>query len=220
MSKSKFTTERKDQREIKDIFPNTEGRIEYAFTIDDTDFYQFGDISAVPCVRAFNSMTYYNELSQGCNREYLKAHNQAIKDAINGGKVVITDLVKLVNQLEERLDFITDIDVAYKLCSVVYFDKTENPYSYDYRYGAKKAQIFKECPMADFFLSQPISKLIPFTNLLGNDLPSYLETMSLMNRKHWEHIFTMLSEHSKNQESFKSMMLQYVQESHLLSAGG
>ena len=209
----KFSTTRIDTRPIKDIFSNADSRINYSFTIGETDYYCFDDINSVPCLRGFQALSYYNELSMGCTREYLLTHNQALKDIVNTQPINLTKLVTLVLQMDERLNFLLEPEIAYKLCSVVFFDDTENPNNYEYKHGAKKAQIFKDCPLNDFFLSVPIVKLIPYINSLGNDLQEYCQAVMRVNQKHLENISTMLSEASKRSASYKLLMLQMLEDS-------
>jgi cell shape-determining protein MreC len=62
------------------------------------------------------------------------------------------ELMKLNNQLSERLEFIYDTDLVYKLASVVYFDEKENPEDYDWTYNQKKIDKWKkDKSINDFF---------------------------------------------------------------------
>lgn len=200
---------RKNLSPIKKIFPEARHVIDYAFTLGGVDYFEFNDFNSVPCERGFAALEFFTELDQRCTRDYLKSFAQAGIDEINNTKGIrLTEIVKLFFQLQERLEMIIEPKIAYKLCGVVFFDATENPYRFEHKKCIEKADKFELEGVADFFLSQPITKLIPYTSSLGNDLMEYCQTVNEVTREHTKHISMMLSETSKNSESFKSLMLQ------------
>lgn len=218
---NKFSTTRKSERPIKEIFPNALGIINYAFTLNDTDYYEWADINSIPCERGFQALSFYNELSMRCTREFLKAHCQAVQDVINDNTgIKITKLARLNQVMEERLQLLHEPEIAAKLLSVVYFDESENPHRFDYGHAARKAKIFLEvqldAEMYDFFLSQPITKWIPYLNSSQEDLPTFCQTITMITKEHLKTISTMLSEANKNSESFSWLMSQ-MQEDSLLT---
>lgn len=201
--------ERIDLRPVKEIFPNAIAIIEYAFTLDGIDYFENSDFNSMTSDRAFNCLTYYEENKSHCTKDYLLTFSKALDDVVNNNTgIKLTDVVKLNIQLKERLEFLSFAETAYKLCAVVFFDATENPNRYDYVKGAKKAAIFKEKGMGDFFLLQPIKKLIPVIGSSASDLMEYLEMVSLINQNHIRDISTMLSEQSKSSEFYKRLMSQ------------
>lgn len=208
---SKFHIKPKEeQKNPKEIFPNALSIIDYAFSIDDKDFYAFQDFNNTPMDRAFNALTHFNELDMRCDRDFLIAHTKAVDNMINDTKAIkLTEIVKLNLQLKERLEFLFEPDVAYKLCSVVFFDETENPHRYEYKKSFSKSQLFRTAPISDFFLSKPIGRFVPLTNLSINDFQGYCEVIMKMTRKQLESISTMLSEADKSNDWYKRL------ESHL-----
>ena len=202
--------------EIKKIFPNARDIISYAFTLNGIAYFEFDDFNNVPCERGFHCLSFYNEMAMRCSHAYLLAHTEAkeklkkqireffiVKDGkldLNGCLKKIDEDERLDLQLKERLQWITEVEIAYKLCTVVFFDATENPYRYDYKKGLEKAQIFKDTPIEDFFLLRPITKLLPSTNLSISDLRDYLVTMTAMNRLHLDNISMTLSEMDKKRD--------------------
>jgi len=206
--------ERIDTRPIKEIFKEARHIIDYSFTLDGKDYFQFNDFNSVPCERGFAALELYTELDQRCTKDYLKSFCLAGLDEFNNNKGIrITEIVKLFHQLQERLEMIIEPKIAYKLCSVVFFDANENPYRFEWKHCIEKAAIFEKADMDSFFLSQPITKLLPYTNSLGSDLKEYCQAVNAITKEHIEHISTMLSEASKRQESFRSLMLQNNVES-------
>lgn len=196
----------------KVVFPTAKDRIEKAFVLDGVQYYEFYDFNNVPCARAFWALVFFNEMSMRCTREYLIAHTKAFHEAMTiGGAKKTVDLSKLLQlntQLEERLEFIFEPFIAYKLASVVYFDASENPYDFDQKYNREKAKKFQESPIEGFFLSRPIGKLIPYMAKLGADLPTYFEVLQKVNQAHLENIFTMLSDAHMNKDWYKQLQLQ------------
>lgn len=214
-----------DIRPIKQIFPEAKDVIEYAFTLEGKDYFQFSDISTIPGSRYFASVEYQNELAMRCNRDFLQAHLEArkeVKAKLNGMSFVdfrVENFVKTMNEvdeldkiMEERLSWIHEPQIAAKLLSVVFFTADENPNRHDYVSGSKKAKIFldaqKKDEHLDFFLSKPIAKLMPWISSLGLDFPEYCRLTAEITANHISSITQMLSEESKKAELFKSLMLQ------------
>jgi hypothetical protein len=184
----------------KDIFPNSRSIIKYAFSINDKDYWEFDDFHEIPCARGFASLTFFSEMSMRCTREYLLAHCSAMEEAINSKTIKMVDIMKLHLQLRERLNFIFEDKIFYKLASVVFFDNSENPYRYEFKYGIEKAKLFSEVNVDDFFLSEPISKLTGSLTSQIPDLKNYCQMMTEINQKHILEISSMLSENEKKND--------------------
>jgi len=198
-----YIKEKEQRDDPKVVFPDCPQIIKYAFSIGDKDFYQFEDFNETPCERAFVALDYYAEERMKCDREYLKAHCAAVEEAINKNKM--TDVMKLHFNLQERLTWITDIDVAYKLCSVVFFDGTENPSRYEGLHCQENAKLFRECKMDQFFFLTPLRELMPHISSLGTDLQSYCEAMGELKKMHLSTIMERLSS-----SDTKTEMLAYL----------
>lgn len=204
---------KESQPNAKEVFKNALSIIEYSFSINNENFFSFLDFNATPMDRAFNALTHFNEMDMRCDRDFLTAHATAVDNLINDTKAIkLTEIVKLNLQLKERLEFLFEPDIAYKLCSVVFFDETENPHRYEYKKALSKAQLFRTTPISDFFLSKPIGRFVPLTNLSINDFQPYCEVIMKATRKQLENISTMLSAQDKNKEWYKRL------ESHLQEA--
>jgi hypothetical protein len=190
-----------------------EHKILFAFEADGEKYYEFDDANNIPCDRAFCALAFYEELQMRCTREFLQAHCQATEDAINNKNgISITNLAKLNQQLKERLELIYEPELVYKLASVVYFDESESPYSYDFKYGLQKIQRWKKQNVGDFFLSLPIKKLMPQTDLSKADLETSSKIVKLMTREQLDSIFTIASAKSKKTALFKSLESQLQEE--------
>ena len=178
-------------------------QIEKAFVFDGVQYYKFKNVNDTMSGRAFACIDYYNELNQRCTRDYLLAFCDALEDTVNSKSIKITDVVKLIVQLRERLEMVVDIDIVFKLASVIYFDETESPYGYDFKYGYEKVQKWKKGGVDDFFLQVPLSNLIPSLDLSGADLKTYIAVSQKMKTEHLAHISTLLSETHKSKGYYK-----------------
>lgn len=202
-----------ERKNPKEVFPNALSIIEYAFNIENIQYFQFQDFNQTPMNRAFNALSFFNELDRRCTREFLQAHCAAVDNLINDTKAIkLTEIVKLNLQLKERLDFLFEPDIAYKLCSVVFFDSTENPHRYEYKKGLEKAAIFRDCPIEDFFLSQPISRFVPPMILSTNDFQTSCEVLTKITKQQLANISTMLSDQQMKTDWYKHLSLVYPQE--------
>lgn len=184
-----------------------EYRIIPAFISGGIQYYQFEDSNALLCGRAFAATNAYKELSMSCTREFLIAHTEAMETVLRSKSIDIYKLNQLNTQLKERLEMIVDTDTPYKLASVLYFDATESPYSYDYNYANKKIARWRKENVSDFFLRQPVSNLIPSSLLSEETLENYLKIAEQINQEHLQTILTItsgsLSKEKRTSEWFK-----------------
>ena len=171
----------------------TDKRIVEAFTLEGITYYTFDDIFNIPVERAFSAIDYYNEMQQRCTRDYLISHLDAQDEILSSKKIDITKLAQLNLNLRERLEMIFDADLLYKLASVVYFDSSESPYKYDYKYGVEKIRRFKKADVDAFFLKTPIRNYLPFKDISAEDLQTYIAVGSQVNLVHLKTLSKALS---------------------------
>lgn len=181
---------------------------EVTFEGDDTKYFEFVDENSIPCHRMYAAMQYYNELKCRVDRDYLLAHNQALKDCINGksdtnkGAVDIVQMSKLITQMDERLEWILEPESILKYASVMFFDESENPYDYDMKYNQEvKIKRWKKAGLSSFFLSMPMQRLFPSLELSETDLDTYLKVQEKVNLAHLQDIFTTLSKDNQTKSS-------------------
>jgi len=176
--------------------PKLDHPVEKVFTIEGVNYYQFKDISKIPCMRAFVKADVFAELDMRCTRDYLIQHTKATHKLLNNSKQInITQIAQLNQQLKERLEMIYEVDIIYKIASVVFFDKTENPYEYDDLYAKEKIERFKSYALSHdgFFFETLFKSLIPTKSLSDKDLQTYMSVGKMMTQKHLENISTILS---------------------------
>lgn len=162
-------------KDPKKLFPEQKHVIEHAFGIGGIDYYRFNDVFSLPYERGLMAITFYEELRMKCTYDNLKLHTEAMRKLLNEPKIDIYKINALNEMLAERLNMVTDVDLLYKLASVVFFDKNENPCLYEMDYNQKKIEQWKKHKgVNDFFLQKPLQELIPFLNTVDLDLEKYL----------------------------------------------
>jgi hypothetical protein len=188
-------------------------RTKHAFTAGGIDYFEFEDPNSLTQGRGFAALNYYKELSMSCTKEYLIAHTQAI-DAIfkNSKEFDLTKIVKLNLQLKERLEMVVDSLTPYKVAAVIFFDKTEDPYSFDYGYAIKKIERWKKEDVASFFLQVPLRSLIPSSLLSEEAIQSYMKVAEQVDKTHYKDILDVtsqvLSGKETNSEWLKRLKLE------------
>ena len=185
----------------KDVFNKDGAILSHAFTIGGREYLEFDTIYNLPLQRGNAAVLVYEEMRMKCTYEDLKGFVMAVNNILSGNQIKlqeITQLKKLNDNLTERINLAFDPDLVYKLASVVYFDKNESPYEYDAAYAKKKIDFWKKHKsVSDFFLQEPIQKLIPFLKLPEADLQKYLEVVENLKKIHWEEVLMLLSPEQK-----------------------
>ncbi len=133
-----------------------------------------------------------------CDRYYLTKHVEAVENILTGGKKIgFEEMVKinqLNNQLKERLQMVYHEDLVYKVASVVFFDANENPDDWEWKYALQKIEHWKKhSPAADFFLHEPIQRLLPFLNTSALNIQTYSLTQMAVDKAQLENILATLS---------------------------
>jgi hypothetical protein len=136
-----------------------------------------------------------------CDRLYLESHIKAMENLFAGRKIGFEEMTKmkrLNDQLKERVSWVLVDDHVYRVASVRFFDRHENPNEYDYKYNEKKIAHWKEHePVKDFFLREPIVRLVPFLRSAPIDVESYSTVVAELTRAHLDYIWEMLSPEQK-----------------------
>lgn len=183
----------------KDKFPHIDYVIKDAFTVAGRKFYQFDDLINKPFERGVVCLRYYTELNQRVDREFLLEHTKAINELckiIPGQELEIHKIRQLNADLSDRMNWIIDTDLAYKLASVVYFDENENPSKYDDKYNAEKIEFWKKHMGAkEFFFMQPLKTLIPFLEGFEENLETYTQVTEMLKD---QYLGRVLEAQSKN----------------------
>ena len=166
-----------------------------AFKWKGIQYYQFEDPFKVPSGRGLTALNIYEEFQMRCDRPYLEKHCRAIEILLSDPKKINISAIALIhNNLKERLQLALFPDHVYKLASVIFFDKDESPYKYDYDYNNKKIEKWKASGgMLDFLLLVPLKELIPFLNMQDASANTYLRVLDQMDQLHHRELQEILS---------------------------
>jgi len=134
-----------------------------AFQLGGTTYYMFDQTAEVPTGRMLAALAVYTEMEMKVDKEYLELHTRAMEKLLSDPKKINVMYIAQLNlNLKERLELMPLPDFVYKLASVIFFDKTESPYSYSFDYNKKKIEEWKKSgDTLDFFLNRLSSELIP-----------------------------------------------------------
>lgn len=161
-------------------------RVIPAFALDGEDYFMFESTHEVPTGRFFAAMGIYTEMEMNADKEYLEAHCKAMDKLLSDPKKISVKYIMQLNMnLQERLELAPFPDYIYKLASVIFFDKSESLYSYDYDYNKKKIDKWKAAGGSlDFFSSTPLKELVPSLTMPERDSQTYSRTLNLVNETH------------------------------------
>ncbi len=183
-------------------FPQSKHIIKHAFTAGGIDYYEFDTTANLPWKRGLKFLAIYNELDMRCDRFFLTKHTEAVENILtNSKKIGLDEIVKIRQlnaQLKERLNWIYHEDLIYKVASVVFFDATENPDDWEWKYASQKIERWKkQGDAASFFLHEPIQRLIPFLKDANLNIPNYSQVQKEIDHQMLENIFTSLPQNQK-----------------------
>jgi hypothetical protein len=188
-------------------FPLAKHEIAYAFCVNGVDYYQFADFNNIPALRGLKTTVFYQEIQMKCTVDFLKLHTEAIDNILTKPRINIFEIKKLNDQLKQRLDLAIDTELAYKIASVVFFDKKENVTDYDYNYNAKKIAFWKaNSGVQDFFLQQPLIELLPVLKDMQGNLSMYSRVVEQLNSLHLDTLLRNLQQSRTQQLKGKFSM--------------
>lgn len=170
----------------------SEHAIEYAFTSNGIEYFQFSDFNNIPALRGLKTMVFYEEMRCKCTLEYIKLHCDAIDNILIQNKINVFEIKRLNDQMKERTELALDTELIYKLASIVFFDKGENTTDYDFSYNLKKIENWKNGGAGAFFLLKPVQELLPALKDIEENLLKYSQVVEELNQQHWENILHKL----------------------------
>lgn len=157
-----------------------------AFSLAGVDYWMYDSTTEVPTGRFFAAMGVYAEMDMNCDKDYLESHCKAMEKLLSDPKKIsLTYIMQLNVNLKERLELMPMPDYIYKLASVIFFDKTESLYSYDYDYNKLKIEKWKASGgTLDFFSQTPLKELVPALAMPERDTQTYLMVTKLIAETH------------------------------------
>jgi hypothetical protein len=184
-------------RKLKPYLIADKYRVVPAFSVGGEDYWYFDNTFDVPTGRMQAAMAIYQEMEMRCDAEYLKLHCKAMEKILSDPKKISIQFIAQLNiNLKERVELsVPPESYVYKLASVIFFDKSESMYSYDFDYNAKKIAKWKEAGATlGFFLNTPIAELVPSLKLPERDAQIYSQVSEMISETHRRHLTDILSE--------------------------
>ena len=184
------------QRKPKFFLVDNKSKCIEAFTLQGTKYFCFDDPFNMPSGRAFMALAFYEEFRMRCTYDYLKLHCKAVDILLSGSnkKINLNEIWQIHRNLKERIELMPIPDHIYKLASVVFFDESESPYAYDFNYGQKKIEMWKQEPnILDFFLSTPLVDLMPSLRSESIGLKTFLPLVEQMDQAHQSKLHEIVS---------------------------
>jgi hypothetical protein len=170
--------------------------IEQAFKLAGTTYYHFPNQYNVPAGRHLAALAYYKELEMNCDAEYLRKFTAAMNKVLSDPKKInLKAIIQMVSFMEERLKMLPLPEYIFRLASVLFFDKSESFYSYDFDYNRKKIERWKKHEdLLAFFLQTPLVELIPSLKPAIESLRVFSPVVERIDRTHQEFLSGILSE--------------------------
>lgn len=184
------------RRKFKSYLLDKKYRVIEAFSVESKKYYMFDSTFEVPAGRMLATLAIMEEMNMRVDREYLEAHTKAMEKILSDPKKIsIQWIVQLNINLKERLDLMPLSDSIYKLASVIFFDETESPYSYDFAYNKLKIDEWKKSSETlDFFLSRLSTELIPSLQPATKNVKTFFQVSEKIDAIHRDHLTKVLSE--------------------------
>ena len=182
-------------KKLKSYLIENKYKIILAFEHGGKKYFQFENGFDMSAGRGLHAMTIYEEFSMRCDRAYLEKHVKAIEILLNDPKgIKIGPIVEIHANLRDRLNLAPYPEHIYKLASVLFFDETESPFSYDGAYNQKKMAEWRADPeMLPFLVKGPLKLLMPFTDTVSDNLRTYFKVNEAVNEMHQGKILDVLS---------------------------
>lgn len=174
------------KHKLKPFLVDEKYRVIPAFTIGGQDYWMFESTHEVPTGRFFAAMGTYVEMEMNCDKDYLMSHCRAMEKLLSDPKKISIQYIAQLNvNLKERLELMPMPEYIYKLASVIFFDKSESLYSYDYDYNKKKIEKWKAAGGGlDFFSRTPLKELVPSLTMPDRDTQTYSMVTGLIAEAH------------------------------------
>ena len=171
---------------LKPYLVDAKYRVIPAFSLGGTDYWMYDSALEVPTGRFFAAMGIYTEMEMNCSKDYLISHCKAMEKLLSDPKKIqLTYIMQLNVNLKERVELMPMPEYIYKLASVIFFDKSESLYSYDYDYNKLKIEKWKAAGgTLDFFSKTPLKELVPALTMPERDTQTYLTVTKMVDEIH------------------------------------
>lgn len=145
--------------------------------VNGVQYYRFKKEISMPWGRYMYLQTFLSEAALRMSTDLLKKYMENLTKILNGNKGVIElgKAFQIIGQIQSRCELAFETETTYRLASVLYFDDTEDLYSYDKAYNDLKIQSWKEAKTLDFFYMMPMTVYLNLSDLSPQDLQTFIE---------------------------------------------
>lgn len=189
-----------------------------AFEAGGIQYFMHLEIAGMAAGRALQALAFNEEHEMKVEKEMHLAYLKSLKECLNMNDIVRASYLTTV--IENRLQFIVEPDILYKMASVVFFDETENPYAYDHAYGQLKVAAWKKLEVEHFFYRTPIRTYLPSSDMFDGGLESYIAKVRLLTLQEIQSYISILSVNPQNSALVDYLTLQAGTRKEWLQSNG
>jgi len=152
------------------IHPDFGKKIEYAFSYEGHDFYNFREASDMPTGRYQVYSQVLEDYQRKITVEDLHAFLDFIEQEFNKNNLEGNTNARIgLKYIRERASISLDPDLFFKFISAAYFTKDEDLTIYDEVLADWKIELFKRNGLHTFFLKVPLKTFIPQSSISERD---------------------------------------------------
>lgn len=165
--------------------PEFEGKIEEAFKVKGTTYYNFKKDTEIRSGRYMVIQNFLQEVFFRMDLERLKAYITRIISELDNskGQVNVGNAIVFLHQMKSLTELAFEPDTIYRLASAVYFDETEDLRSWDGKHNELKITGWKEDGTLDFFYKKGFAELIGLKDISETDMRDYLDKAARMSEE-------------------------------------
>jgi len=151
------------------------GKVAPAFICGGIQYYCFHRENEMPVLRGFEALDIYSALEKGLSWETVATAIDAWADClvVKTGRIDLGQVLKIVQGLQKAAvrPENYNLELMYRLASVIFFDEGEDVYTYSPDYAKNKIAFWRlHAPEAHaFFLTLPLDAFLPLQNISKND---------------------------------------------------
>lgn len=156
--------------------------IEVAFYSGGRPYYRLTDPFNTYAARGMQAFQVYDEILMRTDVKELQETLKTMKKTINSKEIKMVELVRIINNLDERINFaLPPRELLYKMGAVTYFDDSESPFEYDSQYADKKIATWKHNgDVDDFFLHNQLKTFMPLPELSKEHYQIFQQTIQMI----------------------------------------
>lgn len=182
------------RHKLKSYLSDEKFKVVEAFKLNGKKYFMYEDSTKAPTGRQLAALAIYEEFNMRMDKDYALAHVRAMEVLLNSNPIKLTVIAQINQNMKERLGLAILPEHVYKLASVIFFDESESPYSYDYGYNNKKIEEWKaNGGTLAFFLKTPLKDLIPSLQLPEESAATYFQVSEMIANLHLTDLQEVLS---------------------------